>query len=138
MRPDVHNAIPLAQLSKEIPGNVANSIVPGHRLARVNTSQLGRSRVIVAGQELPTTLSTTEAAGFFGCSPERLQKERGTGRLPVEPLNLGHRLRWPTVQVLQAVGLPFEVVRGDDDRILPEGAEVHDLAQVPNTDPGGS
>jgi hypothetical protein len=92
---------------------------------------------MVAGEELPPTLSTTEAAGFFGCSPERLQKERGTGRLAVEPLTLGHRLRWPTVQVLQAVGLPFEVVSADAPESA-DDAEVVDIAANSGTHPGGA
>lgn len=68
--------------------------------------------VVVAGTAYPATLSTAEAAQWFNCSPERLQTERGSGRLPVEPLQLGHRLRWPTALVAQAVGLDAEIVAG--------------------------
>jgi hypothetical protein len=69
--------------------------------------------VIVAGVGYPATLSTIEAAAWLGCSPERLQAERGTGRLPVEPLTLGRRLRWPTVLVARAIGLEAEIVLAD-------------------------
>jgi hypothetical protein len=57
-------------------------------------------------------MSTGEVAELFGCSPERLQNERGRGTLPVEPLQLGRRLRWPSVLVAAALGL--EAVQLDD------------------------
>jgi hypothetical protein len=66
--------------------------------------------VMVAGVTYPATLSTIEAAAWLGCSPERLQAERGTGRLPVEPLTLGRRLRWPTVLIARAIGLEAEIL----------------------------
>ncbi|MDH4120070.1 MAG: hypothetical protein OEW30_22020 [Acidimicrobiia bacterium] len=59
----------------------------------------------IAGRRYRATMSTGEAAELFGCSPERLQSERGQGTLPVEPLQLGRRLRWPTVLVAAALGL---------------------------------
>lgn len=60
----------------------------------------------VAGRRYGATMSTHEAAELFCCSAERLQQERGRGTLPVEPLRLGRRLRWPTVLVARALGLP--------------------------------
>ena len=66
--------------------------------------------VRVAGRDYGAAMSTTEAAALFGCSEVRLQNERGKGTLPVEPLSLGRRLRWPSVQVAQALGLPYEVI----------------------------
>lgn len=71
--------------------------------------------VRVGGQTYPLTLSTAEAAEFLGCSAQRLQAERGTGRLPIEPLTLGRRLRWPTLDVARAVGLDAELIHPDDD-----------------------
>ena len=59
----------------------------------------------IAGRRYRATMSTSDAAALFGCTPERLQNERGRGTLPVEPLHLGRRLRWPTVLVAQALGL---------------------------------
>ena len=78
--------------------------------------------VIVAGVTYPATLSTIEAAAWLGCSPERLQAERGTGRLPVEPLALGRRLRWPTVLIAKAIGLETEIVLPDPAGWPPNGA----------------
>jgi hypothetical protein len=78
--------------------------------------------VIVAGVTYPATLSTIEAAAWLGCSPERLQAERGSGRLPVEPLSLGRRLRWPTVLIARAVGLETEIVLPEPAGSPPNGA----------------
>lgn len=66
--------------------------------------------ICVAGVDYPPTLSTPEVAEFWSCSSELLQRQVGTGLLPVEPLRLGNRLRWPTLAVAQAVGLPTEVL----------------------------
>jgi hypothetical protein len=71
--------------------------------------------IVVAGRAYPPTLSTDEAAALLGCHRALLQAERGKGTLPVEPLQLGHRLRWPTLAVAQALGLPAEIVHGDGD-----------------------
>ena len=66
-------------------------------------------KVIVAGVEYPPTMSTTEVAELWSCSPQLLQCQVGSGKLPVEPLRLGCRYRWPTILVAQAVGLPVAV-----------------------------
>jgi hypothetical protein len=66
--------------------------------------------VMIAGRPYPPTLSTSETAELWGCSPERLYAERTRGTLPVEPLTLGHRYRWPTISVAEALGLPVEIV----------------------------
>jgi len=63
---------------------------------------------IVFGRRYGATMSTAEAAGLLGCSAERLQQQRGTGTLPVEPLQLGRRLRWPTLLVAQALGVELD------------------------------
>jgi hypothetical protein len=68
-----------------------------------------RVTVIVAGTAYPPTLSTAQTAELWGCSAERLYAKVGTGTLPVEPLVLGRRYRWPTVPVAEAVGLPTEL-----------------------------
>jgi hypothetical protein len=65
----------------------------------------GRLMFEIAGRRYRATMSTGEVAELFGCSPERLQNERGRGTLPVEPLQLGRRLRWPSVLVASALGL---------------------------------
>lgn len=67
-------------------------------------------RVLVAGQPYPPTVATSQVAEWWSCSPELLQREVGGGDLPVEPLKLGRRYRWPTVAVAAAAGLPVEVV----------------------------
>ena len=80
---------------------------------------------MVAGVTYPATFSTVEAAAWLGCSPERLQAERGTGRLPVEPLALGRRLRWPTVLIAKAIGLETEIVLPDPAGWPPNGAATY-------------
>jgi hypothetical protein len=66
-------------------------------------------KVIVAGVEYPLTMSTAEVAEMWSCSPQLLQSQVGSGKLPVEPLTLGCRYRWPTILVAQAMGLPVVV-----------------------------
>ncbi len=77
-------------------------------------------RVRVAGVDHPPTVNTETAARWLSCTPELLQRERGTGRLPVEPIALGRRLRWPTFALAAAAGLPVE--------ITPPDAEAPDAA----------
>ena len=62
----------------------------------------------IFGERYGATMSTTEAAELLGCSPERLQQQRGKGTLPVEPLQLGRRLRWPTLLVAEALGVELD------------------------------
>lgn len=69
--------------------------------------------MIVAGRAFPPTLSTAQTAELWGCSAERLYAELGRGTLPVEPLALGRRYRWPTIRVAEVLGLTVEVVHGD-------------------------
>jgi hypothetical protein len=90
--------------------------------------------VRVAGKLLPLTLSTDEAAQWLNTSAVRLQQRRGQNVLPVEPLQLGHRLRWPTTAIAEALGLPWEIV--GDARPAPDDAEVHVIATSSGTDPG--
>ncbi len=74
-------------------------------LAITNRSQHRPPEFEIAGRHYRATMSTGEAAALLGCTPERLQTERGRGTLPLEPLQLGRRLRWPTVKVAEALGL---------------------------------
>ena len=62
----------------------------------------------IFGRRYGATMSTVEAAELLGCSPERLQQQRGKGTLPVEPLQLGRRLRWPTLLVADALGIVLD------------------------------
>ena len=62
----------------------------------------------VFGRRYEATMSTAQAAELLGCSVERLQQQRGKGTLSVEPLELGRRLRWPTLLVVQAIGVEVE------------------------------
>ncbi len=70
-------------------------------------------RVRVAGVDYAATMSTQEVSALFDCSAELLQRQAGKGQLPVEPLRLGNRLRWPTLLVAAAVGLPAVAVAGE-------------------------
>jgi hypothetical protein len=53
---------------------------------------------------LPPTLTTRGAAELFGISYWLLRQEVERGTCPVTPLRFGHRVRWPTAAVLQALG----------------------------------
>jgi hypothetical protein len=90
--------------------------------------------VRVAGKLLPLTLSTEEAAQWLNTSAVRLQQRRGTGVLPVEPLTLGHRLRWPTTAIAQVLGLPWEIVTNDAG-VSQDDADVHVIAATSGTRP---
>ncbi len=61
--------------------------------------------VNVNGVDLPPTIGTEEAAGYFGCSTDALYAAVRNGTAPIEPLRLGSRLRWPTARVLGVLGL---------------------------------
>jgi hypothetical protein len=78
------------------------------------TTNPGPVTMIVAGTPYPPTLSTAQTAQLWGCSPERLYAELGRGTLPVEPLALGKRYRWPTLRVAEALSLPVEIVHQGD------------------------
>jgi len=78
-----------------------------------------RAVLLVAGRAEEPTMSTDGAAKMLGTTAELLRRERGTGRLPVEPLTLGSRLRWPTALLAAAVGLPVEIVFPDADGDAP-------------------
>lgn len=66
-------------------------------------------RVIeIYGKRYGLTMSTHEAAELLACTPEVLQRDRGKGTLPVEPLQLGRRLRWPTMKIATALGVELE------------------------------
>ncbi len=54
---------------------------------------------------LPPTLLTAQAAEVWGVGVDHLWKLAREGGAPVEPLRLGHALRWPTVAVLRSVGV---------------------------------
>lgn len=83
------------------------------RGGEVSGQRSGRPTFEIAGGCYGATMSTIEAAALFGCTPERLQSERGRGTLPVEPLQLGRRLRWPTALVGSALGLEVVTVAGE-------------------------
>jgi hypothetical protein len=77
----------------------------------------GELAVAIGSKIFGTTISTADAADLLGSSPDLLQRERGSGSLPVEPLRLGRRLRWPTVLVAEAAGLPYRLIEvGAEDR----------------------
>jgi hypothetical protein len=70
-------------------------------------------RLLVGGREMPATLNTVQAAEFLGVDRQTLIARRGTGMLPVEPLNVGHRLKWPTARIADALGIPWEIIPED-------------------------
>jgi hypothetical protein len=64
--------------------------------------------VVIFGDRYGPTMSTEEAARLLCCTPEVLQRDRGKGTLPVEPLQLGRRLRWPTMKIAEALGVDLD------------------------------
>ena len=98
-------------------------------------------RVRIGDRTYPATLSTAEAADWLDCGVNRLRDEAGHG--VVQPLKLGHRLRWPTLQVAEVLGLPAEVVHDDPDDgspldagTLPEPEPALVGAAAPGSEPG--
>ncbi len=61
--------------------------------------------IVIFGRSYGPTMSTGEAAELLSCTPEVLQRDRGKGTLPVEPLQLGRRLRWPTMKIAGLLGV---------------------------------
>lgn len=59
----------------------------------------------VRGASLPPTLSTEEAAPWFGTTADTLRELARRGEAPLQPLQLGRHLRWPTALVLASVGI---------------------------------
>lgn len=57
---------------------------------------------------LPTTLDGHQVAEVFGVSYWGLLELVKRGDAPVAPLRLGRKLRWSTVAVLAAVGIPLQ------------------------------
>lgn len=54
---------------------------------------------------LPPTLTTDQAAELLGITADHLWKLRREGQAPVESLQLGRALRWPTVPLLELLGI---------------------------------
>ena len=56
-------------------------------------------------RNLPATLDARQVADVWGCSPWAVYQMVRAGDVPVQPLRLGRKLRWPTSLVLRSVGL---------------------------------
>jgi hypothetical protein len=86
--------------------------------------------VIVAGRRCPATLSTSEAAAWLGVSVDVLrQRHVKDGPMDVKPVRLGRNLRWPTLLVAHAAGLPARVeLHAAPSRPDAADAQVHELA----------
>lgn len=77
----------------------------------------------------PATLSTAEAAAIWGVSPWHLRAlVRDGAPLPVQPLRLGHALRWPSALVLATVGRDDA---GDDGTPAPDTNQTLDRTNGP-------
>lgn len=70
-------------------------------------------KIRLGSMELPATVGTEGAAELLGSSVDTLQRLAGSGQLPVEPLRVGSRLRWPVARIAEALGLPVEFVEED-------------------------
>jgi predicted DNA-binding transcriptional regulator AlpA len=54
---------------------------------------------------LPPALTTAQAADLLGVPTAHLWKLARTGESPVPVMRLGRSLRWPTLPILEALGL---------------------------------
>jgi hypothetical protein len=56
---------------------------------------------------IPATISTDRLAELIDCSPQLIYRRlaEAPDELPVRPIRLGRRLRWPTQLVAQVLGL---------------------------------
>jgi hypothetical protein len=83
-----------------------------------------------------TTIPTERFAALIGCSPQLVYRrlEEAPGELPVTPIRLGRRYRWPTGKVAQVLGLtPEFVVNGCADDL---DALATAVAPAPSDDEG--
>ncbi len=55
--------------------------------------------------QLATTQDTKAAAEWLGVGYETLLDAARAGTAPVEPIRVGRVYRWPTVQILELLGL---------------------------------
>jgi hypothetical protein len=64
------------------------------------------------GTSRATTINTYRLAELIGCSAQLIYRQLETHpeELPVQPITLGRRYRWPTIKVAQALGLTPEFV----------------------------
>ena len=82
------------------------------QVARATTTEGptdGRPMTLADLADLPPTLDGHQVAKIWGCSYWCLLEMRKAGTCPVAPLSLGRHLRWPTVSVLEAIGVTGEV-----------------------------
>lgn len=61
--------------------------------------------IMVGGVPLPVLMTTEQASGLLDCSTDVLYDGARNGTAPVEPLRLGTRLRWPTMKLLEVLGI---------------------------------
>lgn len=59
-------------------------------------------------RDLPPTIDADVMAELLGCSRWTVYDLARRGELPVAPLKMGRRLRWPTLKVLDALGLAHD------------------------------
>ena len=59
-----------------------------------------------------TTIDTARFAALVGSSPQLIYRTLAEApeKLPVQPIQLGRRLRWPVAPVARLTGLPVEFV----------------------------
>jgi hypothetical protein len=86
----------------------SSSIEDGAGFPRSRSGGRPGQGVEIFGRWYGPTMSTAEAAELLSCTPEVLQRDRGKGTLPVEPLQLGRRLRWPSLKLAAVLGAGLE------------------------------
>jgi predicted DNA-binding transcriptional regulator AlpA len=84
--------------------------------------------------DLPPTLDAHQFAEIVGCSAWTVYELVKRGECPVKPLRLGRALRFPTLKVLEAIGISPDPAAEDSDGATSE-SEGADLRLV---EPGAS
>lgn len=69
-----------------------------------------RPQVRVGDQVYPALVSTDVAAAFMATTPNRLRERIGDPSFPVQPIKLGHRLKWPMLGLARLLGIEAEAI----------------------------
>jgi hypothetical protein len=85
-----------------------------------------------------TTIDTARFAVLIGSSAQLVYRTltEAPEKLPVQPIQLGRRLRWPVVPVARLTGLPVEFVASDCEPTIEALAAAVALHATGHSDAG--